>query len=271
MEQSKEEQVRLVKQKSQQAIALAMDGRWKEAVEANREIVADFPGDVDAWNRLGRAHMEMGEFTQSRDAYTRAKELDPFNAIADKNLRRLSHLNESTPPQRGAKNVAPQVFIEETGKAGIVSLHHLAPKFILARVNAGEPVLLRIDDSKLQIEDTGGQYLGQVDPRHGQRLIRLMKGGNKYSAAVISSSEESMAVIIRETYQDPSQEGQPSFPSKGFASLRPYVSDKILRRQIEYDETAGREPGYTIVGDEEGEPISEEPAEEVNEEEEPEV
>ena len=111
MAQSKEEQVRLIKQRSQQAISLAMEGRWKEAVEANREIVEDFPADVDAWNRLGRAYMEMGDIQQARDAYTRAKELDPYNAIADKNLRRLANLKEATPARVAVKKVAPQVFI----------------------------------------------------------------------------------------------------------------------------------------------------------------
>ncbi len=271
MAQLKEEQVRLVRQRSQQAISLAMEGRWKEAVEANREILADFPADVDAWNRLGRAYMELGELAQAREAYTRAKELDPFNGIAEKNLRRLANMKEAAPAAGNAKKVTPQVFIEETGKAGIVSLHHLAPKDVLARIKGGDPVNLRVEDSRLVIEDTEGRYLGLVDPRHGQRLVKLIKGGNRYTAAVISSSEESMVVIIREIYQDPSQEGLPSFPSKGFASLRPYVSDKILRRQIEYDEGMTQEPGYTVIGEDEGEMISEEPVEEISEEEEPEV
>lgn len=270
MAQLKEEQVRLIRQRSQQAISLAMEGRWKEAAEANREILADFPADVDAWNRLGRAYMELGDLAQARQAYTRAKELDPFNSIAEKNLRRLANMKESAPAAVTAKKVTPQVFIEETGKAGVVSLHHLAPKDVLARINGGDPVNLRVEDSRLVVEDIQGRYIGLVDPRHGQRLIKLMKGGNRYTAAVINSSEESMAVIIREVYQDPSQEGLPSFPSKGFGSLRPYVSDKILRRQIEYEEGMTHEPGYSVIGEEE-EMISEEPVEEVNDEEEPEV
>jgi hypothetical protein len=80
-----------------------------------------------------------------------------------------------------------------------------------------------------------------------------------------------MAVIIRETYQHPSQEGQLSFPSKGFGSLRPYVSDKILRRQIEYDESAATEPGYVVAGEDETGLMNEEPVDEGNEEEESEV
>ena len=76
-----------------------------------------------------------------------------------------------------------------------------------------------------------------------------------------------MAVIIRETYRHPSQEGYLSFPSKGFSSLGPYISDKILRRQIEYDEAVVTGPGYIIAGEDEPEILSGEPEEEGNEEE----
>ncbi|GAF77203.1 unnamed protein product, partial [marine sediment metagenome] len=87
-----EEQARLVRRSTKQAIALAMEGRWREAVAANESILENYPDDVDACNRLGRAYMELGEFSLARKAYSRAKELDPYNAIAEKNLRRLSHL-----------------------------------------------------------------------------------------------------------------------------------------------------------------------------------
>ena len=272
MSQAKEEQVRLIRQKSKQAIALAMEGRWREAVEANRDIIADFPGDVDAYNRLGRAYMELGEYEQARGAYGQTKKLDPFNTIAAKNLRRLSHLKEASPAAEGGfQRVEPQVFIEETGKAGVVSLYRLAPKEVLAGVDAGDRVNLKVVGSSLMVENIKQQYLGQVEPRHSQRLIRLMEGGNRYTATVISSAEDMMAVIIRETYQHPSQGGQLSFPSKGFGSLRSYVSDKILRHRIEYDEAAAREPGYIMTGEDEAELLSDEPADEVNEEDEPEV
>jgi tetratricopeptide (TPR) repeat protein len=272
MPQPKEEQVRLIRQKSKQAIALAMEGRWREAVEANKGIIADFPSDVDAYNRLGRAYMELGESLLAREAYGRAKELDPFNTIAEKNLRRLSHLRETSPSVEGGfHRVEPQVFIEETGKAGVVSLYRLAPKEVLAGVDAGDKVNLKIVGSSLMVEDMKLRYLGQVEPRYSQRLIRLMVGGNRYTATVVSSSEDMMAIIIRETYQYPSQEGQLSFPSKGFGSLRPYVSDKIIRRRIEYDEAAVREPGYVMTSEDEAELLSDEPTDEISEEEEPEV
>ncbi len=237
-----EEQVRLRRQRSKQAITLAMQGRWREAVVANQEIIASFPGDFDAYNRLGRAYIELGDYALAKEAYERAIELDPYNIIAQKNLQRLSYLGEARAgSEADSDQVEPQHFIEETGKTGVVELLYLAPREILAKMVAGDRVYLRIDGPSLTVENGRGEYLGQVEPRHSQRLIKLMAGGNRYSAAIVSSAEDRVVVIIREVYQDPSQTGQLSFPPKGIESLRPYLSDKMLRRELEYIETLAGE------------------------------
>jgi len=261
-----EEQVKLRRQSSKEAITLAMQGRWREAVAANISIIGDFPNDVDAYNRLGRAYMELGEYSQTRKAYGRAIELDPYNAIAKKNLRRLSHLGKPLAgSEADSRTVEPQHFIEEVGRAGVVNLHRPAPPEILARMVAGDRVYLKIDESSLIVENGRGEYLGQVVPKHGQRLIKLMEGGNEYAAAILSSTEDKISVIIREVYQDPSQVGRPSFPPKGVESLRPYIGDRIIRRELEYEEALPTEPGYTIIGGEEGETLPEEPPDIENE------
>jgi len=248
-----EEQVRQRRHDSKQAIALAMEGRWREAAAVNKGIIEDFPKDVDAYNRLGRAHMELGEYAQAKGAYQRAKELDPYNAIAEKNLRRFSHLKETvaakSPPRERGHRVEPRVFIEETGKAGVVNLHRLAPKVVLAEVVSGDSVNLRIDDSSLVVEGvTSLEYLGRVEPRYSQRLIKLMNGGNRYAATVISSSESHLTIIIREVYQHPSQMGQLSFPAKGLSKLKPYFSP--AQRQP-YDESAAGETELHVEAGEE--------------------
>ena len=242
MAYQEEEQVRLRRQRSKHAIALAMQGRWREAVAANQEIIASFPNDVDAYNRLGRAYIELGEYSSAKEAYSRAIELDPYNVIAQKNLRRLSYLGEAVVGSEAESDRAePQQFIEETGKAGVVNLYHLAPREILAKMVAGDRVYLKVDGSGLTVENARGEYLGQVEPKHGQRLIRLMEGGNRYTAAIVSSAEDRVLVIIREVYQDPSQAGLLSFPPRGGESLHPYLSDKMLRRELEYIETLAEE------------------------------
>ncbi len=127
MSYQEEEQVSLRRRGSKQAIALAMQGRWREAVAAKGRIIESFPNDVDAYNRLGRACMELREYSRAREAYSQALELDPCNTIAKKNLHRLSRLGEGTVGVGGAfHRVEPQHFIEETGKAGVVNLYRLA-------------------------------------------------------------------------------------------------------------------------------------------------
>jgi len=258
-----EEQTRLRRQSSKQAISLAMEGRWREAVAANKTLVESFPNDIDAYNRLGRAYMELGEYSLSRKAYERASELDPYNIIAKKNLQRLSHLGEAVVDSEGGSyKVEPQQFIEEVGKAGVVSLHRLAPPEVLARTVDGSRANLRIEGPRLVVVNNRGEYLGHVEPKHGQRLIKLMEGGNKYAAAIISSTEEAVTVIIRETFQHPSQAGRPSFPSRGPEGFQPYVDDRIgdrmIRRKLEYEEALPEESGYAIVGGDEMEIFTDE-------------
>ncbi|HJW88869.1 MAG TPA: tetratricopeptide repeat protein, partial [Dehalococcoidia bacterium] len=61
-----EDEARLRRLRAREAIALAMQSRWEEALEANRAIIEAFPTNVDAYNRLGRALMELGRYPEAR-------------------------------------------------------------------------------------------------------------------------------------------------------------------------------------------------------------
>ncbi len=257
-----EKLIRQGQQRSKEAIDLAMQGQWANAVAANKSIIGDFPDDVDAYNRLGRAYIELGEYSQAKEAYQKTVELDPYNAIAKKNLQRLSYLKETASSEAESHKVEPQHFIEEIGKAGVVSLYDLAPKEILAKMVAGDSVYLKIGGPSLKVENSRGEYLGQVDLKHAQRLIKLMEGGNKYIAAVVSSNENTMTVIIREVYQTPSQVGRLSFPPRELEEVRPYAGDRMLKLESGGEED---ESGYTVIGGEEIEVLSEEPSTDVDE------
>jgi len=240
--------VRLRQQLSKEAIDLAMQGKWREAISVNDSIIANFPRDVEAYNRLGRAYLELGEYTQAREAYSHSAELDSFNAIAKKNLQRLNYLKETANAERESDGVQPRHFIEEIGKSGVVNLYGAVPKERLAKMVSGDKVFLKVDGINLSVENGQGDYLGQVDPRHAQRLAKLMQGGNQYSATVVSSTEDMIAIIIREEYQDPSQIGRLSFPPKGREDVHTSVTDRLIKVGLEEEEA---DSGYTIIGGEE--------------------
>ena len=256
MTREDERLLRLKQQRSKEAIDLAMQARWQEAVSINQEIVQDFPEDVDAYNRLGRAYMELGQYKQAREAYKSAVKLDPYNAIASRNIRRLNDIKETDRAEVETVKVEPQQFIEEIGKAGVVTLSDLAPKEKRARVVAGDRVNLKVDGAVLTVASSRGEYIGRVEKKHTQRLARLMQGGNQYSATVIRSTAETMTVMIRETFQHASQAGKLSFPPKGMEEFRTYATDKLLKHEAEEGEED--ESGYTIIGGDEIEVLPEE-------------
>ena len=63
MTYQEEGQARLRRLRTKQAITLAMQGQWREAIAINKDIVEGFPNDIEAYNRLGRAYMELGEYS----------------------------------------------------------------------------------------------------------------------------------------------------------------------------------------------------------------
>jgi phosphopantetheinyl transferase (holo-ACP synthase) len=255
-QQEEEEKARLRQRLSKEAINLALQGRWEEAEATNKDIIERFPSDVEAYNRLGRALTELGNFDGAKEAYFKALELAPENAIAKKNLARLTSLSESiatlssdlqkaSTSKAQAQRVALDLFITEMGKAGVVNLHNVASGKVLAKVGFGDPVHLEAKGQHLIVMTESGEYVGEVEPRQGLRLIKLMRGGNRYDAAILNVEKDKVQVIIKEVYRHPSQVGRPSFLVKATEHLRTRIKESLLRRGIITDEgEASPESGY---------------------------
>jgi len=278
-QQEEEEKARLRQRLSKEAIDLALQGKWEEAQAINRDIIERFPSDVEAYNRLGRALTELADFLGAKEAYLKSLELAPENAIAKKNLARLTSLSQSmatlkSGPRKAstskaqARRVALDLFVTEIGKAGVVNLHNVAPVDVLAKMGFGDQVYLKARKQQLIVTNERGKYLGEVEPRQGLRLLKLMRGGNRYDAAILNAEGDKLQVLIKEVYQHPSQGGHPSFPVKATEHLRTRIKESLLRRGIiteesdtvsepeylEEEEELGTEEetlpeGFTVVGE----------------------
>jgi tetratricopeptide (TPR) repeat protein len=231
-----EEDARPTRQGAEQAIQLALESKWEEAASLNKTILEAQPNDVDTWNRLGKALLELGRYREAHDAYGKSLALDPVNSIAKRNLDRLAGLQDAEAPRREAvAKVAQDLFIEEVGTSGSTILRN-TPRETLATLTAGDEVYLRPENDALQIANVNGDVLGSVEPKLGLRLMRLIQGGNQYAAAVKSLSDSDVEVIIKEIYRDPSQT-RLSFPATGAGeSVRPYIKESLLRLGEEEEE-----------------------------------
>jgi tetratricopeptide (TPR) repeat protein len=236
-----------------QAIDAARRADWIGAAEVNEKILEMGP-DSAAENRTAKAYWEQGELGKAREHYQSALAIDPTNRIAERNIHRLRMLmvdagSKTVPAQEGSK--APvSIFVEETGKTGFAHLVDLASPSDLAQVNPGDVVALGPSGPRV-VAKSNGVKIGVVEPRVAARLLHLMADGNKYAAGVTSLGDKDVRIIIRETYQDPSNYGKVSFPTAARVSdLRPYTKGTLLREEeaLEEDLEFDEEPESLEVG-----------------------
>ena len=204
MTERNKEKVR--RDRARKAVALAMANHWDDAVIVNRAILRDFPADLEAHNRLGKALSELGRNREAREAFQRALEISPNNGIARKNLDRLTSLGDqdAAPHSQGSVEAVPRVFIEESGKTATTSLVNLAPPNTLLKLAPGHRVNLEIENRRIKVLNSSGEYVGSVEPKLAARLLRLIRGGNQYKATVTSAGMRDLTIIIHETYKHPS-------------------------------------------------------------------
>ena len=224
------DKTRIRREWSKQAIDLAMKGEWQRATEVNQALLALYPEDVDAKNRLGKAFMELGEYANARQVLVEVVELAPYNNIAQKNLARLEQM-ESAPvalKQARKSSGAPRLFIAETGKSATTVLQRPAGAGTPSSVAPGDPVTLVVKNRSISAYVNEDEYLGKVEARLASRLVRLINGGNRYEAAVVGVNDWGVSVIIREAYRHPSLHSISSFPTSARTEHRSLASNSVL-------------------------------------------
>jgi tetratricopeptide (TPR) repeat protein len=245
------------RQLGEAAIAHATRGDWEAAVDANRELLELGP-DIDGYNRLGKALAELGRDEEALGAYEQALARDTTNRIAQRNVERLRVVlasRSSGNVVQGPKNGRPEKasaahFIEEMGKTGHARLINLAAPRALAPLSPGDGVELRVDGEQLAAR-VGEIEVGQLEPRVGARLVKLIEGGNRYEAAISVVQADHVRIIIREVFAHAANFGKVSFPGTTAArpgDVRPYIKGTAVRYD---DDDENEEP------DEESEEVEE--------------
>ena len=232
------------KQRTDAAINYALERRWDLAVEENRALLEEYPDDIEAANRLGKALTELGDVEAAAEAYRRTLGMDPTNAIARRNLARLDDLKgrgakKKPAGKKGATTVVaapaavrPQSLIEESGKSSEFTLEQ-PDAVALRRVSAGDPAELVATPRGVSVQSAAGAILGHIEPRAGLRLRRMMQGGNRYAVVIRHIEDGQATVYVRETYRHPSLLDQASFlpPAAARKRLAPraYTKGSLVR------------------------------------------
>jgi hypothetical protein len=217
------------------AVQLAIAGKWDDAVKLNKFIIDSFGADEETQNRLGKALSELGKLKDAKSAYEGALKINPMNSIAKKNAARINTLlHQKEGLKVGGTRVDLNLFVEEMGKTIITNLENSASD-ICSKVAAGDVAELKIEGDGIAPETSRGVRLGLLEAKLARRLIKFMRGGNRYQAGVTSCDGNTVKLIVRETYQDPHFAGKPSFPMrrKREVEFRPYTKESLLAREVE--------------------------------------
>ena len=223
-------------QYAEDAVQLAIAGKWDEAVKLNKFIVDSFGADEETQNRLGKALSEMGKLKEAKASYEAALKLNPMNSIAKRNAARINALlHQKEGLKVGGTRVDLNLFVEEMGKTVITTLESVPGANICSKVAAGDVAELSIEADGVAAETSRGVKLGLLEAKLARRLTKFMRGGNRYQAGVTSCESNTVKLIVRETYQDPHFAGKPSFPMKRKREVefRPYTKESLLAREVE--------------------------------------
>ena len=223
-------------QYADEAVQLAIAGKWDEAVKLNKFIIESFGADEETHNRLGKALSELGKLKDAKASYEVALKLNPMNSIAKRNAARINALlHQKEGLKVGGTRVDLNLFVEEMGKTVITALEPGPGADICSKVAAGDVAELKVDGDGVAAETSRGVKLGLLEAKLARRLIKFIRGGNRYQAGVMSCDGNTVKLIVRETYQDPRFAGKPSFPMrrKREVEFRPYTKESLLAREVE--------------------------------------
>jgi hypothetical protein len=234
---------------AQLAVSVAQQGQWDNALRVNTEILRMFPEDPEANNRVGNALSQLNRIDDAIAAYERTLDAQPTNPIAQRNLSRLKRIAEAGQTVVSpAQKLQPSFFIEEIGKTGVTQLVNIANSNTIARVSAGAELKLAESEGGLHVTTLDGVKLGEVESALGERLVRLISGGNEYQAGVVMAEPGRVRILIRETRKSPEQEGKISFPPRR-ADVRAYTRDSLIRRHGDEDDELEGEVEASDVDD----------------------
>src|ERR1051325_1981030 len=176
-------------QYSEDAVQLAIQGKWDEAVKLNKFIIESFGADEETQNRRGKALSELGKLKEAKAAYEAALKINPMNSIAKRNAARINALlHQKEGLKVGGTRVDLNLFVEEMGKTVITTLDS-AGSDICSKVAAGDVAELRIEGDGIVAETSRGVRLGLLEPKLARRLTKFMHGGNRYQDRVTPREE----------------------------------------------------------------------------------
>lgn len=203
---------------SNQAIQKALKHEWQEAIELNKKILELDSTNVPALNRLGRSYLEMEQVKLAKKAFTKVLDIDKHNSIASNFISKIKLGTTS-----GSSAMSSFSFIEEPGRTRTVALYKLAPHTILGTLVTSQMVQFKTNSRHIAVQTMDKKFIGYVPDDLALHLLKLIKMGNKYEAAIKTVTKAKVEIFIRETKRATKLKGIPSFTAKDTSQMYQFL------------------------------------------------
>ena len=206
-----------------QAIQAVKDTNWQQAVLINQDILAKFPKDLEAMNRLGLAYLKLGKIKEAKKIFKQVLIIDRSNIIANKHLVRIKNKEETTDIVFNDQ----ADFIEEPGKSKIISLHRLTSREQLTKLKVGQACFLQAKKRYISvIDDNNHKHIGALPEDISFRLSKLISRGNQYACVIYKVDDKQCCVQIKETSRSKKNAQIQSFPNRNL-NLQFNLGDEV--------------------------------------------
>ena len=240
------------------SIEAALKRDWKSAISYNLQIIKTSPQDAEAYNRLGRAYLEIGQKNKALSIYQKVLRIDKFNTIAQKNISLIKSSKILRTKSLGITDNFFPAFLEEPGLTKNVSLIRVGDPKIISRLRPGDPVFLIARDHCVSVISAHQEYLGRLPDDIASRIRRCIKGGNKYSAWIKSidintpeRGKQNLKIFIRETFRSPAFKDIHSFPLTEKLSYAAFTPPELIHEEKPSTSSTEEDVGETAKSDSE--------------------
>ncbi|MBI3397135.1 tetratricopeptide repeat protein [Candidatus Woesebacteria bacterium] len=175
-------------------------------------MISQHPGDIDALNRLARAHAELGNIKEAKKTAEKVLSIDQFNKIAQRCFDKWKELKSG--PLNGTRPISASIFLEEPGKTKIISLLHPGAENVLAQIETGDELKFITHAHRVNLLAQGGEYVGRLPDDLAAKIKLLLSRGYNYKIITMSADKKEVKIFIRETFRPKDSSDLASFPGE---------------------------------------------------------
>lgn len=182
---------------TKKAVKAAVENNWELAKEINLQILEIDKNNIEAKARLGKAFLELKEYSKAKKCFKEVLSVDPINQVAKKNLELA--LEHKPPSKHQNTNIiqepatTTQVELEITAKGITASKIPTGTKLELKVFSNMAKVIYFYKDRKIELgvikDPKIVKKLKMAKELEAQIYATYVKGSDKHAILLISSSE----------------------------------------------------------------------------------